>query len=191
MPVDELGAANILRDQLGINGINVGMGNEKAINQLISHHSIIFKPADRLVWVSTSPWQLGPYVCYDLSKIFNTFATLQQRFEITEPDLIIPPDPFLFSDDYQQFLRFRQMRSKLINILNENDSIRLDQSFFDEFLSSNPNYYEVYSLTGDYFQQAGQPEEAIAYYKKALALEVPRWGEKEKIIHSMIMCRID
>ena len=61
---------NILRDQKGLNGANIGMGNEKAINQLIAHHSIIFEPKKLLVWVSTSPWQLGEYMAYDLNKIF-------------------------------------------------------------------------------------------------------------------------
>ena len=61
---------NILRDQKGLNGANIGMGNEKAINQLIAHHSIIFEPKKLIVWVSTSPWQLGEYVAYDLNKIF-------------------------------------------------------------------------------------------------------------------------
>ena len=34
--------AEILRDQKGLNDKNIGMGNEKAINQLIAHDSIIF-----------------------------------------------------------------------------------------------------------------------------------------------------
>jgi predicted choloylglycine hydrolase len=35
---------NILRDRKGMNGEDIGMGNEKAINQLIAHHSIVFEP---------------------------------------------------------------------------------------------------------------------------------------------------
>ncbi|MFH1937538.1 MAG: C45 family peptidase, partial [Bacteroidota bacterium] len=189
MPVDVQEAATILRDQQGINGADIGMGNEKAINQLIAHHSVIFKPVERLVWVSTSPWQSGPYVCYDLAEIFHTFATLQQRVEITETDRTIPPDPFLCSEGYQQFLRFREMRANLItNLQKKGDSTPLDSSFIDEFHSTNPDFYEVYSLTGDYLSNTGKPDMAIPWYKKALSLEIPRWEEKERIIRSMIQC---
>ena len=59
---------NILRDRKGLHNADIGMGNEKAINQLIAHHSIVFEPKKLLVWVSTSPWQLGEYVAYDLNK---------------------------------------------------------------------------------------------------------------------------
>ena len=60
--IDVRKAAEILRDRKGLNGKDIGMGNEKSINQLIAHHSIIFKPAKLLVWVSTAPFQLGKYV---------------------------------------------------------------------------------------------------------------------------------
>jgi len=55
-------AAAILRNQKGMDGKDIGMGNEKALNQLIAHHSVIFKPARLQVWVSTNPYQLGQYI---------------------------------------------------------------------------------------------------------------------------------
>ncbi|MBE0646586.1 MAG: peptidase C45 [Bacteroidales bacterium] len=189
MPMDVESVSTVLRDQLGLNGSDIGMGNEKAINQLIAHHSVIFRPAERLVWVSTSPWQLGPYICYDLSKIFNTFASLKQRVEMTEDEQVISADPFLESTKFQQFLKFRIMRAKLMNILKKDKLVLLKSSFFEEFHSTNPMFYEVYSLTGDYFKSIGHKSEAIDMYKKALTCEIPRWGEKEKIIHSMTSCK--
>ncbi|TSA25652.1 MAG: peptidase C45 [Bacteroidetes bacterium] len=188
-PMDIQSAARLLRDPQGINGTDIGMGNEKAINQLIAHHSVIFKPAERLVWVSTNPWQLGPYVCYNLSEIFYTFAPLRQRVEITEQARTIPSDPFLGSEDYQRFLRFREMRSNLIMKLHENEvSLPPDSMFLEAFQATNPLYYEVWSLSGDYLCKTLNPREAIACYRKALSLEIPRWDEKERIIRSITQC---
>jgi len=188
-PLDVTDAAALLRDRQGLNDMDIGMGNEKAINQLIAHHSIIFKPRERKVWVSTSSWQLGPYVCYDLSKIFHTFAPLQQQVEIIEADQTIPADEFLQTEQYLSFLRFREMRSTLLNVLKEREIKPLNRAFFDEFHASNPHFYEVWSLSGDYFRKTGKPNEAIRFYRKALSMEIPRWSEKEQIIRSMTDCK--
>jgi len=187
--MDIIDVAALLRDQQGINDAHIGMGNEKAINQLIAHHSVIFKPRDRKVWISTSPWQLGPYVCYDLTKFFNTFASLKQQVEIIESDQTIPADEFLQTEQYQSFLRFRKMRTTLLNVLKEKEIKPINRKFFDEFQASNPNFYQVWSLSGDYFMKTGKSSEAIRLYRKALSMEIPRWSEKEKIIHSMTDCQ--
>ena len=50
--------AEILRNTEGLNKKSLGYGNEKAINQLLAHHGIIFKPEEKLVWVSSYPYQL-------------------------------------------------------------------------------------------------------------------------------------
>ena len=92
---------SILRDRKGLHDANIGMGNEKALNQLIAHHSIIFEPEKLLVWVSTSPWQLGEFVAYDLNKIF-AMNGLQENHEIYDSTLTIAPDTFFFS--YQFFI---------------------------------------------------------------------------------------
>ena len=45
-------AVDILRNKEGLHAEPLGYGNEKALNQLISHHAVVFKPAKGLVWVS-------------------------------------------------------------------------------------------------------------------------------------------
>ena len=49
--IDVSMAAAILRDMKGQSGQEIGMGNPLAINQLIAHHSVIFKPGEQLAWV--------------------------------------------------------------------------------------------------------------------------------------------
>ena len=117
--IDAAGVARILRDRTGKGGADIGMGNEKAVNQLLAHHSIIFEPEKRLVWVSTSPWQSGSYICYNLNKIFNTFASLQHREELTEADMTIPPDPFLKTSEYKCFLQYKDIAGQPANAVKE------------------------------------------------------------------------
>ena len=79
----------ILRDRRGMENADIGLGNEKAINQLIAHHSIIFEPQKKKVWVSTGPWQLGEFVCYDLNKVFS-LKGMKSNQEISDSSLNIP-----------------------------------------------------------------------------------------------------
>jgi len=187
-PLDPVRTAGILRNPYGLSDKDIGFGNEKAVNQFIAHHSIIFKPGKRLVWISTSPYQLGPYVCYDLCKIFNTFAGLQEKTEMTEPDMIIPADPFLKTDSYKQFLRYRGMRKVIIKVISMTNPVLLNHTFFKEYEASNPGYYEVYSLSGDYWMKVGDMSAAIRSYKLALDRTIPRLPERNEIIAKLAGC---
>ena len=73
--------ANILRNTEGLQGKSLGYGNEKALNQLLAHHSVIFSPEERIAWVSTAPYQLGEFVAYDLKEFFK--GELLQSEELT------------------------------------------------------------------------------------------------------------
>ncbi len=190
-PLNIVKTAEILRDQKGLNGKDIGMGNEKAINQLIAHHAVIFKPQQRLIWVSTPPWQLGSFVCYDLNKIFHNFAGLQKNLELTEPGRIIPRDAFLETKQYQDFLSFRSMKEKLLREMNTVGSIILERSFFDDFVKTNPEFFEVYSLSADYFRKRKDWRNACNFYRIALSKEIPKQSEKNKIIKAWAECIVE
>ncbi|MBZ0097929.1 MAG: C45 family peptidase, partial [Taibaiella sp.] len=86
--------ADILRDRKGLGNADIGNGNEKAVNQLIAHHSVIFQPDSLRMWVSTGNWQLGEYICYDLRKVF-ALQGLKKDTTIIETVLTIPADSFM------------------------------------------------------------------------------------------------
>jgi Tfp pilus assembly protein PilF len=65
----------------------------------------------------------------------------------------------------------------------------LPGSFIDDFRASNPMYYEVFDLVGDYYSKKGQWILAQAEYRHALTLVIPRWNEKENIINKLVECR--
>lgn len=181
-------AAWILRDRAGLNGSNIGMGNEKAMNQLIAHHSVIFNPDARLVWVSTGPWQLGAYKCFDLKKIFRTFATSDQGVEIEDKAKEIPPDIFLKSAGYEAFIEFRGMKRILHECIKTNRALPDESCFIPSFIHTNKEFFETWFLVAEYLYMMKKPGEARSYYYHALRCEVPRWSEKQKIIRRIADC---
>jgi isopenicillin-N N-acyltransferase-like protein len=184
-PVIDAGvAARILRDQKGLGGENIGMGNEKAVNQLISHHSVIFEPSRLLAWVAVPPYQLGPYVCYDLKTIFSQFSKRNDKTEIIREDLTIPADTFLFSQDYQ---RYQSYRERSISLSANHSSLAIP-GFENGIIALNPEYYQVYSLIGDYFRKTGDYQGAIKYYNLALTKEISSRYEENLIRENLEKC---
>lgn len=186
--MDVTGVARILRDRSGLGERSLGMGNEKAINQLIAHHAIIFEPSTRKVWVSKAPWQIGSFVCYDICKIFHNFAGLQKKVEIQEADQVIMADPFLSSFEYKRFLQFTKMKELLVKSLKTGDKKNITDDFIQEFIETNPEYFEVYELSGDHYEMINQPAKSRHYYRQSLSKIIPGQKEKNRIIKKLVDC---
>ena len=170
----------ILRDRRGLHGADIGLGNEKAVNQFIAHHSIVFEPQKGLVWVSTAPWQLGQYVCYDLKKVFG-LAGMKTDQEISDSSLDVPADPFLQTDSFRRFELFMRYKKEM------NDGQFVSP---DSVVASNPNYYHAYVLAGnEYFKQKSF-KKAIPYYEAALRKEIATRGEADDIRRRLHTCLI-
>ncbi|MFZ1731522.1 MAG: C45 family autoproteolytic acyltransferase/hydrolase [Bacteroidota bacterium] len=184
-----LDVAEVLRDRLGLADRDIGMGNEKAVNQLIAHHSIIFNPAKRLVWVSTNPFQLGEYLAYDLADIFSPSKPLPPNGNINREALTIPPDPFLSSAEYQNFLRYKAIKRKINSILQSDENQRLGAGQITSFVESNPEYFEMHSLLGEYYEKIGDVRSALASYTRALEKEIPSPAEAAAIRAHIADCR--
>jgi len=184
--IDERGAAEILRNQKGIGGAELGMGNEKAINQLIAHHSVIFKPEQRLVWVSTSPYQLGKFVAYDLNEIFADTFQIKSGQPITVDSLVIPVDNFLLSTDFRNFKQFKQLRSTLKQATKDNTDLPPD--FDRQFIMLNPELYSTYSLLGDYYKSKEDCDTAKKYFEQALTKEIPKKSDTDRLNESIQEC---
>lgn len=174
----ETDIAALLRDRLVYGDIDGGLGNELAINQLIAHHSVIFKPDSLLVWVSTSPWQLGKYVAYDLNKIFN-LKVENILPEIYSSERTIPADTFLYSDQFLQFEKFRQMNKQLSRL--KKDKGKLNEGFTEEYICANPRYYNTYSNLGDYFNVLKDYNLALKYINRALECRLPGLEERQEL----------
>ncbi|MGQ0828436.1 MAG: C45 family autoproteolytic acyltransferase/hydrolase [Bacteroidota bacterium] len=174
-------AAAILRNQKGIDGKGIGMGNEKALNQLIAHHSVIFKPARLQVWISTNPFQLGSYICYDLNKVFAQAPGLKEKKELYEEQLNIPVDSFLYSLDYKKFIAYKKFREAFKYSHKNNLQYNLDEKTITTFINCNPEYFETYFILGNYCKDEGKLQEAMKYYNLALTKEITTVQDREAI----------
>lgn len=177
MPIDASKAASILRNHKGLQDADLGLANEMAINQFIAHHSVIFQPEKRLMWVSTSPWQCGKYVAYDLNKIFNDTINLQH--EIYSSNLTIPADEFTETPEFQHLLTYKKLTPLLLKKIRKKEKIK--EHVLKTYEASNPSLYYVYEVMGDYYEAMQQPQQAIAYWQKALKKPIPKLQEKERI----------
>jgi len=170
--------AAILRNQQGMDDADIGLGNEKAINQLVAHHGIIFQPEKRLVWISTAAWQLGKFVCYDLNKVFT--MTLMRNEEIYEADNMIEADTFLNSTNYKAYLKFSKFRFPFAPRTGLQP---------DSIVAWNPKSYHAFMLAGDACMDTNDYERARVFYEQGLALEVATAAEREHMQQNLATCK--
>ena len=176
-----LDLAKVLRNPYGSGEKDLGMGNEKAMNQYVAHHSIIFNPTKGIVWVSTNPYQLGAFVAYDLNKIFNQKASKNLSEDISEPALLIAPDSFLIKKEYRNLQFHKTMTEKIRKIIRSEEG-EISKNEMEHYQQSNPNYYHTWMMLGDYYRTKKQKQEAIESYRKALSLDIPRTNDSLALV---------
>lgn len=176
-PIDVTKAASILRNHKGLQNADLGLANEMAINQFIAHHSVIFQPERRIMWVSTLPWQCGKYVAYDLNKIFSDSIDFLR--EISEPEQTIPADTFMEQPEFKQLLTYKKLTPLLLKKIRRKEKV--EDSVLKRYEASNPSLYFVYEVLGDYYEAIRQPQQAVGYWEKALSRPIPKLQEKERI----------
>jgi isopenicillin-N N-acyltransferase like protein len=172
--------ATILRDTKGHNGSNIGLGNEKSINQLIAHHSIIFAPQKKMVWISTSPYQLGEYIAYNLDSVFYG-SNKSGRISESIPLLGIPADSAFLSDQYPAFVVYRSIHRKFAR----SGILSIDP---DSLIQLNPEYYQPYIDAGNYWLAKGNKAKAKAYLNRALRKEVATVKERKLVEEKIKIC---
>jgi tetratricopeptide (TPR) repeat protein len=169
----------ILRNQKGENGKDIGLGNEMAINQLIAHHSVVFKPKQLQMWISVGPYQLGKYIAYDLNKIFSDSLNIQE--DIYSSKLTVKEDDFLYSPDYQRFIQYKTITKKIEKAVDDENSTYITQELIEEYQQLNPTYYYTYFIVGECYKKMGDLEKAKEFYLKALKKDISKKYERDKI----------
>ena len=169
--------AAILRDKSGLKGEKIGYGNEKAINQLIAHHAVIFSPQKKLVWVSANPYQLGEFVCYDLNEIFSDKRL--KNGEFAKSELNIPKDPFLDSPEFKNYEQYKMMSEEMEKGI-EGD-VLLTDDFLSRYQSLNPDFWLVYYHAGKYYYSQKEYAKAKTEFEKALTKEITTVPDRKNV----------
>ena len=165
-----------MRDRRGLNNEDIGLTNQKSINQSIAHHSVVFKPDELKMWVSTQPWQSGAFLCYDLRDLFENPKSLVKPQERL---IAIPADTLFLKNDYQRILDYRKKYKEIKK--NVSNRLKITEQDINSFIELNPQYYEVYNLVGDYYKETNDIHKALIYWEKSLNCEIPSVYEIKKI----------
>lgn len=174
MPLDADKAVSILRDTKGLNDSIIGWTNEAALNQFIGHHSVVFDANKLIMWVSTAPWQAGPYVAYDLGRIFSGQTNFAA--EVANPKLTIAADATIPIDS---ILRIKQLTHEFKAAIANGQTI--DSTALCEFERLNPELYATHEILGDYHYSQSDTAAARRYWDTALGKFVPKASERERI----------
>jgi isopenicillin-N N-acyltransferase like protein len=209
--IDPATAALILRDYKGLQGKDIGLGNEKAVNQFIAHHSVIFQPEKQAIWIAGPPWQLGEYWQYDLDSIFNndklslinplrnSADTLRNSVKHTgksytefhREDTELhrgnltqhPESPFLYiSADTLLLTSKYQNLLKYISLSRKIAQGQYIEGDADSLVKYNPEFFHTYRILGDYYEAKGEEQRAARFYQTALEKETPSAAERESLI---------
>lgn len=179
--VDVSKVIEFLRDQSDINGDTLGMGNPRAVNQLIAHHSVVIAPESRRFYISTTDFQLGQFIGYDLNEIFKT-----KRIVVSDT---IRESEFIYSSNYTKFKEFSRMKKEITSYLLFDVQISLSEQDCNYFISQNSESYVTYELLGRYFMKKGDLAVADKFFSLALTKKVASVNDENEIKLLQEKCR--
>jgi hypothetical protein len=176
-------AVDILRNKQGLKDNDIGYGNEKALNQLLAHHGIVFKPEQRLVWVSSNPYQLGEFVAYDLHKVFKDSINGRTGPTLSIPNKNIEKDSFLYTQAYKNYEKYRTEIQKIKQAVVNKE--HLTPEFLEEFKRLNPEFWETHYWIGRYNYNRKYYRAALNDFTEASTKEITT-VPKKALVHSYI-----
>ncbi len=170
---------DILRDKKGLDEKEIGYGNEKALNQLLAHHGIVFKPEDLMVWVSSNPYQLGEFVAYDLAAIFSKENQNNTKPSLSKSNWNIKEDSFLYSEAYRNYEKYRDLYVIVNKAISQ--ETHLEAAVLKEFEESNPEFWKVHYLIGSYNYNRGYDTVAFEAFLKAESKEITTVPDRKNV----------
>ncbi|WP_299219014.1 C45 family peptidase [uncultured Aquimarina sp.] len=172
-------AVAILRNRDGLDNGLIGYGNEKALNQMLAHHGIVFQPEERKVWVSTNPYQMGEFVAYDLDEVFGRLKEQKEEVVIASESLNVSEDPFIHTQTYANYEVFRVLSRKIEAATDTEEKVSEEE--LSKFQNLNPNYWATYFVLGEYHYTQKDYKKALVAFKQAMKREVTTVPDMENL----------
>ena len=172
-------AVAILRNMQGVEDKKIGYGNEKAINQLLAHHGIVFKPEERKVWVSANPYQMGEFVSYDLDDVFDRFGKGLVSESVADFERNISESEFIHTQEFQDYEEFRKLEIQVKERLSNKSKISVETT--KQLVQLNPDFWEAWFLAGKIYYQNEDYRNAVIHFKQARKREVTTLPDVEMI----------
>lgn len=172
-------AVSILRNRNGLSDVPLGYGNEKAINQLLAHHGIVFKPEEGKAWVSSNPYQMGEFVAYDLEKAFSKFQNGIIKSSVSEEELNIQESDFIRSEAFRAYEKYRKLEQEVKTELTNNVSVKDGKA--EKLVKLNPDFWEAWYLAGMIYYENEDYRNALIHFKQAGKREVTTKPDEELI----------
>tara|TARA_R110002020_G_scaffold28154_2_gene90048 strand:- start:52625 stop:54277 length:1653 start_codon:yes stop_codon:yes gene_type:complete len=161
-----------IRDQKGVNNQELGAGNPMAINQLLAHHSVIFEPLKGIAYISAAPFQENVFNAYDVNSIKN-LGTFDPKNSPEIDSLRLAQDSFYNSQGFSNYGEYKLLRAEF----KENPKQKIDENGFPEkWITTNPEYYELYLLLADFYFEQDDFAKAKKYYQQAQSKAIPYLG---------------
>ncbi len=126
------------------------------------------------MWISTAPWQLGKYVCYQLDTVFAFKPT--QNNEVYTESLTLETDTFLETNAYVDYLKFSPFRFPFQSRENLHP---------DSIVKWNPESYHAWMMAGDYYYKKKSWADAIRCYTQSLTKEIATEQERDYLIKNL------
>ncbi len=186
--IDPTSAVAILRDQRGLDGADLGMGDPGVINQLLAHHAVVFLPEERRIWVSNTPYQCGAFVGYDLRDVFERCKAKSFSGPAHDPNITIAEDPFIRTPEFAAHERWLTARMRMTEAILTGASFVLSTAEEEQFIRDNPRSWLTFAAIGDLRKAQGNDTAACAMYRRALQLPISAAKEKERMNNLLEEC---
>ncbi len=177
--IDPEKAVAVLRNMNGLEDREIGYGNEKAINQLLAHHGIVFKPKERKVWVSSNPYQMGEFVAYDLDEVFAKFEKGLVEGSVADVENNIAESKFVRSEAFRNYEEFRKLEVKVKQELAENKPVSIVEA--EKLVRLNPQFWEAWYLAGKIYYLKENYKQAVIHFKQAENREITTLPDAKRV----------
>ncbi|MGB3343662.1 MAG: C45 family peptidase [Aequorivita sp.] len=179
LTIDVPKAISILRNKEGLGDKKIGYGNEKALNQLLAHHGIVFRPEEKQLWISSNPYQLGEFVSYDLDEIFSNRDGNPSRTSVSNSKLNVPEDPFVHSMEFRDYEEYRVLESEMETAIRKRETVSPET--INALWRKNPDYWKAYYLIGKYYFGKKYNAAAKKAFETALTKEITTVPDRKNI----------